>query len=646
MSRYFWIKNINNDIIRFPANSAQRIYFDIISELELMGVSIEMLINKARQLGMSTITAACILHRAIFTYGSNATIASSDQAKTAEMSNMIFLAYDLLPWWMPPQHTRRVESDRGMLVFGGQRSQIKLQHGTQTGGISQGTTPTVYHLSEVAYYNDPESLIEVGLFKAVHPSPKVFGVLESTACGDTGWWAEKYHYYKREWPNCRMLALFLPWFLGSDLYPNKTWLRKSPDSPSWRPIEETSEMKARAELYVASNPVLAKVLGLGWELTRDQQRWWQEQFLEARDGGRVKKFLQEYPTDDEESFQGSFESVFGRETIAEVYSSRERNYKVYGIVGQSIETSAEPFSGEVDYSGDRIPLKYASPRGDIYRWELVPLLWKEPESILDIREVEIPAGLLMIFKEPELGYDYSIGVDTSTGVGDEATVIAVSRRALTGSEPDIQAAEFRSNLVSHVEAYPYVMAIAAYYSKYLPTTTRFREPYVSIEQVAAVGDTVYKDMWKMGYSRFHKMKRYDSSPKTIRKSAKSGHKIGWFTFSWSRPILIGNFILAIKNGWYVVNSPWTLWEMKHFETHSTSGKAKEVHSEDSTDDGIFANAIAWLCPNDLRSLSERTKKKCQGPDAGGNLPPVDVGEWGGQELPTSLKWQKELEKLA
>jgi hypothetical protein len=110
--------------------------------------------------------------------------------------------------------------------------------------------------------------------------------------------------------------------------------------------------------------------------------------------------------------------------------------------------------------------------------------------------------------------------------------------------------------------------------------------------------------------------------------------------------LIGNFILAIKNGWYVVNSPWTLWEMKHFETHSTSGKAKEVHSEDSTDDGIFANAIAWLCPNDLRSLSERTKKKCQGPDAGGNLPPVDVGEWGGQELPTSLKWQKELEKLA
>jgi hypothetical protein len=646
-TRYYWLKNIHNDLQRFTFRPAQRIYFDVIAELESRGLSVELLCAKARQLGVSTETELFISQRVFFNYGVSSTIASFDQSKTAEMANMLFLAYDMLPWWMRPTHTRRVESDRGMLIFGGQRSGVKFQHGTQASGISQGTTPTVYHLSECSYYPDPEKLIEIGLFKAVHSSPKVFGVLESTACGDTGWWPDKYWYYKRKWPNCRMLALFLPWFLGTDLYPNETWLRKSPVPRNWAPRDETVEMTARAGLYVKSNQVLEKVLGTGWGLPREQAWWWEVQYNEALDGGKVKTFLQEYPTDDQESFQGSYESVFGRETIATVYSRRETKYKVFGIVGQSIETKNEPYPDDVDYSSPRIPVAYSSNRGDTYRWELVPLKWRESwDKLSDIREVEIPNGLLMVFGEPEPGYDYSLGIDTSTGIGDEATVLAMARRAKTGEDPDIQVAEFRSNLVSHVEAYPYAVCLAAYYAKYMPSTTRYREPYVSIEQVQAVGDTVYKDMWRMGYSRFHRMIRYDNKPSATRRSRAI--KTGWFTNTWSRPILCDNFVVGVRNGWYVVNSPWTIWEMQHWETRLTgTGREKKTHSSDSTDDGIFANAMAWFCPNDLRSLTERTKKKCQGPDADGVLPPLDVGAWGGLQVATktSREWRSTLDPL-
>jgi hypothetical protein len=331
-----------------------------------------------------------------------------------------------------------------------------------------------------------------------------------------------------------------------------------------------------------------------------------------------------------------------------VYTEREHDYKVYGIVGQSIEEKNEPHPDDVDYDAPRESVSYQSPRGDIYRWELVPLRWKETwDKISDIREVEIPNGMLMVFKGPEPGFDYSLGVDTSTGIGDEATVLAMSRRAKSNQEPDIQVAEFRSSMISHVEAYPYALCLAAYYAKYMPQTTRFREPYVSIEQVQAVGDTVYKDMMKMGYSRFHRMIRYDSKPSDMKRS--KARKMGWFTSTWSRPILTDNFVVAVQNGWYVVNSPWTIWEMQHWETHiSTAGKEKKVHSSDATDDGIFANAMAWFCPNDLRSLTERTQRKCLGPSEDGTPPPIDVGVYGGLIVSPrgqAANWRKDLEGL-
>ena len=46
-------------------------------------------------------------------------------------------------------------------------------------GIARGTTPTIYHLSEVASFTDAQSQIEDSLFKCVHASPKIFGCAKS-----------------------------------------------------------------------------------------------------------------------------------------------------------------------------------------------------------------------------------------------------------------------------------------------------------------------------------------------------------------------------------------------------------------------------------------------------------------------------------
>jgi hypothetical protein len=159
----------------------------------------------------------------------------------------------------------------------------------------------------------------------------------------------------------------------------------------------------------------------------------------------------------------------------------------------------------------------------------------------------------------------------------------------------------------------------------MPETTRYREPYAAIEQIAAVGDTCQLQMRKLGWSRFHRMIRYDSNPKDMLKSKSK--KQGWYTNPWSRPILTDGFVILVQNGWYVVNSPWTIAEMNDWEVHYTGAdkdKSKFVHSEESHDDGIFANAMAAFCPNDLRSMAERTQKRYVGPEEGGKLPPLCV----------------------
>src|SRR5208337_3383553 len=97
------------------------------------------------------------------------------------------------------------------------------------------------HISEVCDYPNPKALIEEGLFKAVHTSRKVFLVLESTGNGNTGWWPDTWRSSKEFYPlgRARLFPLFLPWFVGTDIYPKRDWLQKFPIPDNWMPGPDT-----------------------------------------------------------------------------------------------------------------------------------------------------------------------------------------------------------------------------------------------------------------------------------------------------------------------------------------------------------------------------------------------------------------------
>jgi hypothetical protein len=653
LTRYAYLKNEEGTVQRFRFRVPQRIYFDIICDLEDREAAIEILALKARQLGISIFTELLITHRTTFSYGVTAVAGSADQAKTAVMSEMMFMAYDQMPIWLRPQYTSRVESQRGKMLFGHMATGVTLQHGSQKFGIATGSTPTIYHLSEVALYGDAAvKLIDEGLWKAVHASPKVFGVLESTGRGNTGWWAETWYYSKDNWPSARMYPMFLPWYCGTDIYPMPTDMRTHPIPSGWHPDRDTKTHAAKAQLYVESTPLLKRHLleeqkrrGVyqsdHWQMPIEQQWYWEWNHREAKTKGTESSFLQEMAGDDTEALQRSVESVFGNDTILEIDTARKKSYECYAISGQSIEAAHDPPTECIDYDRERIPVLYRSQRGGAHRWEFIPLKFRSP---LRESHVEDATGILFVWHPPKLGVNYSIGVDTSEGKGIDSTSINVWSIGATG-QPDEQCAEFASPYVNHVEAFAFVLAIAAWYGapmlqSYSDGRSRWKEPYVSVEQVAAVGDTCQLQMAKMGYTNFHRMTRYDYSMGKINKmkSSKAGHR-GWFTHGWSRPILVTTFVHFVQNGWAKVNSPWLIGEMKEFEVHYTAaGKEKLEHAEDEHDDRIFSSAMAVFCPQDTKSIVERSKRRSI---EGSAFPPLDLTPYNGLTInPDSMLYSK------
>jgi hypothetical protein len=420
-----------------------------------------------------------------------------------------------------------------------------------------------------------------------------------------------------------MFPMFLPWFIGTDMYPKPAWLRIRPIPTNWMPNADTRLHAAKAKLYVQSSPLLAKHLGTKWEMPREQQWFWQVNHEEAKAKDAESSFLQEMAGDDEEALQRSTESVFGHETIEVIDQHRDKEYACYTMVGQSIEQSHEVGPEYYDYAKERLPVRYVSTSKGTSRWELIPL----KRVALNEKDLDDSDGVLFIWEHPKPNINYSMGVDTGSGQGHDFTCISVWALGY-GDMPDVQVAEYASRRVSHVESFAFVMPIAAYYGKFMEKpSTRWKEPYVSIEQVAAVGDVCQHQMGLMGYTNFHRMPRYDGSPKKIMKQKRMATKIGWYTWGWSRPILTDSFVHWARNGWAKVNSPWLLEEMRHFEVHLTaSGKERKEHEEGENDDRIFAGAMAIFCPHDMEQMAHRSKKRIEDP---ASLPPIDLGPYHG-----------------
>ena len=597
-TRYARIYDAKNNLISYVPRVSQLVLHDIFADLEEQGVSMEAQVLKGRQQGTSTEIEMKFLHRLVFCPGTQAIVASADGQKSELMARMFYTCIDHFPYWMAPEAEKdRRSGARGLLQLR-HGSIVAIQSGNQDTGIGQGWTPTCVHISECCDYVNPRVTIEEGLMKATHSSASLFGVYESTGNGDTGWWADTWRSSKEFYPlgRARLMPIFLPWHMATDLFPEPDWLKKFPIPLDWRPAKETIAHAAKCRMYVRDTKPLWKRLGQHWELPPHQMWFWEFNFQEAKRKNAAKSWLRQMPADDIEALSGKNDSAFGTETIEVMGEQREKNYQVYGVIGEGIVEEFEPSPDDVDYNKPRIEVNWTTPRGEKLDWLLVPLRG------IDERDETTAYGKLLVYEPPVKGCDYAFTADTSDGVGGDNSVICGNRIG-RGDAQDVQVCELASDKLNAAEITPLMACVCAWYGEFIPG---WAMPLIGIEQRRKPGDDCQNQLIRMGFRRHYRFHRIDG--KKPDEEERRSNRLGWYTNEWSRPYMMGKLIDALENNWYKVNSPFAIHELMTLQkTWTTSGKSKLQHMSGQKDDRVFAVGISYVIAHTRDVMLSRSK---------------------------------------
>ena len=577
-TRYAYIRSRDGQLILYSPNVAQRIVHTLRAENELARVAIAFIQLKARQLGVSTDTEITVLHRGQFYAHTNAVVASSDPDKSTKMAGMMERAFDNQPFYLKP-NIRQVIGE--LIEFPLQHSFISIQHGSQFTGISRGDTPTVAHLSELCDFKNAEDLVDASLMRAMHDSPWMYLVLESTAQGRRNWWHDSWSYAKANWESgrARLRPIFLPWFVGTDLYPTETWLRARPRSLDWKPAGHTIAHADRARNYVRSNTLLKRFLGDDWTMPLDQMWFYEVEREEHMAKNELNKFLQEMPADDLEAFQSTAISVFDTDTISwyRDEAGRRDPVGVYTILGDDIPDRLRIPQRQWDYDKPTITVRANwSPQVSL-EYTLQPVRWEGYSS-------DSEHGKLYIYERPQDGEEYGFGVDTSDGLGQDRSVIEGIRKGDLHRN-DLQCVEYANPYVNAFDLWPICMAIGSYYA--VRRQGIIQQPRMAIE-CKGNGEATQNELRKRGWSNFHLWVRYDT--KKIRKS--QSQKLGVFTNYWFRTMMMDWIIKFLRDGWLDINSPYFVTEMEDLERGEEIQELKATYG--GHDDRIMAMGIVLI----------------------------------------------------
>jgi hypothetical protein len=610
-TRYAWVCDEKGQIFKFANRRSQDVFDSIIKEFDDLGVSIEMLILKARQVGISTKVALKFIHRLMFLPHTQAVMASVMKEKSELIGRILDTAYNRSPWWLVPRRMPKRSFDNGSI--------LSIQSGMQATGLAQGWTPTCVHISELADVPNPKVTIEEGLFRAAHSSRNLFMVLEGTGGGNTGWLADTWRASKADWPKgqARLCPVFIPWAMCPDIYPEPDWVRKFPvpeDFLSRRIHEVTRKHVIKCESYIRNTPYLAKIAGKDWRMPVEQKWFWQFNYDAAVKNHTQKTWAAQMPADDYEALTGVHDSVFDPEVLMgiedRIYEvetenptrKRKQPVEAYAVTGHDVDEIFYPPDERIDWNKDAIHVEWDSHRGQHYEWNMIPLL-----PINEDIEAQT-MDYLMIYEWPKSGQRYACGIDTADGLGkedEERTCLSVTKNKFH-SDCDQQVAELTSNRINSAQIVAFAACLGALYG---PACPDIRGMKYCIEQIQGPGDTCQHQLKMMGFFNHHVPRRYDS--KKIRDD--SSKKEGWYSSSWSVPLLMTRFVEAVNGGWYEPRSKWLIEELRTLERHETSGKSKMEHQSGKFDDRVRAAAQSFFTAHDMDVLSERAAKRYAAP---------------------------------
>jgi hypothetical protein len=622
--RFCWIDMEGHGLRRLtPFWESQALVLDQLGRIEqdhqASGSPDGLLLNilKARQLGVSTLCEALVAHRIITRAHIRALSGADVEDQAGYLFRMVVRIYDQLPWFLRPA---KVYFNKNRELSLANSSFLKTAWGKSTrgalqatsgaegtkGSIGRGQTYSVVHISELPTWENPEQL-DTALLPAIPYAADTLVLYEATAEYAGDWWHK--HWLTSGQGEGRFRNIFIPWSAEPKKY-------SLPAPVDWTPRATTLAHAVKCE---RDSPKWFG--GQTRVLTRNQLYWYETTrgFYESK--GQLYKFLKEYPADDLECFQYAGRSVFTLEQLEAIDRAGSRPLLDVWAVEPALEVAQlrrDPATPSADLQPKRVvpPLApHVSRLGSALAHEIMPVPPGYGFRRLDRAQLgalpNLRGGVFAIWEYPRVrgARRYILGVDVSDGLGQDYSVIDVVRQP-TIEEPAEQVAQYVTNVLDPKGLAFICDAIGRYYCD-----ADGIEALAAIEtnnHGLATQDTL---QLHLGYSHFYVWEYADAASPEKRYSTR----IGWLTSPRTRPLLLASYYGAITSfdplsgqADYILNSPITRGELRHFITATTIGEAEAARGQH--DDCVFASAIgyyvAWrMAGGEVEPVAERRRRK-------------------------------------
>lgn len=351
IENFLKIRTKDMRVVPLRFNFAQEVFYEAVKAQYKAGKPIRMIVLKARQHGISTVTEAMIFHRTATKENVSSQIVAHREDSTANLFRMFKLFYENLPTPLQPMKTA---SNAQELVFDNpEKDPVKkaLRPGLNSrvrcntaggDGIGRSDTLQNVHASEFAFWRGNIMETWTGLIQAVPALPGTMVVIESTPNG--------FNAFKDIWDDAvagrnDFYPLFLPWYI------NPEYAMPVPEGTTFTP--EELEMRERYSLA-------------------DEQLQWRRWCIRNNCAGDERKFREEYPSNPDEAFLLSGEGWFVNELVMKLKEQAPKPRR----------------TGEFEYDYDGL-------------------------NLTNIRWVDNPAGCIRIYEEPQKKRPYVLGGDTA-----------------------------------------------------------------------------------------------------------------------------------------------------------------------------------------------------------------------------------------
>ena len=384
------IKLKRGEIVPLIFNSAQRKVIQIIKEkygveritIDLIArpsFALRLIVLKARQQGISTLIQA-LYFWILYLLGHQKALTMGHKT---DASNNLFDMYKRYYDELPKELQRKLlRSNEKKVEYAKTRSENKIDT-AGAGEIGRSDTLQLLHLTEVAFYPDPETTF-VGLMQGATEAR--IHVIESTADG--------YNEFHQLWESAEKgennyTPIFLSWLDFPDYIDGAKRLDQIKD------LDEDEKDKLIKDLgnpryndYKDEEQMLMKDYGA----TLDQIQWRRYMISSPAINWNINKFHQEYPRDAIEAFIASGSMVFDKNKV------------------------------QANFLSSMSPIK----RGDlVYKYN-------NEREIAGVEFVENSRGFISIWTEPEEidgVYRFAGGVDVAEGLaqGDYSAIRVIDR---------------------------------------------------------------------------------------------------------------------------------------------------------------------------------------------------------------------------